>query len=60
MEKNDTSGRKPDLAKMEAFKNLPKEILQSLTKEEVDAFLYEDEWPESLGEKLKQYIVEEG
>ena len=58
MKTNDTSGRKSDPNKMEAFKNLPKEILQSLTREEVDAFLYKDEWPESLGEKLKQYLVE--
>jgi hypothetical protein len=33
MEINDTSGRKPDPDKMEAFENLPKDILQSLTKE---------------------------
>ena len=58
MEINDTSGRKPDPDKMEVFKNLPREILQSLTREEVDAFLYGDEWPDSLGEKLKQYLVE--
>jgi hypothetical protein len=51
--------RKPDPAKMQALRNLPVEVKQSLTKEEADAFLYEETWPDSLLEKLKAYIVEE-
>jgi len=44
---------------MQALRNLPLEIKQSLTKEEADAFLYEEEWPDSLIEKLKDYLVDE-
>ena len=51
--------RKPDPAKMQALRSLPLEVKQSLTKEEVDAFLYEDLWPDSLLEKLKDYLVDE-
>jgi len=51
--------KKPDPAKMKALRSLPVEIKQALTKEEVDAFLYEEEWPDSLQEKLKEYIVDE-
>ncbi|MFH1702268.1 MAG: hypothetical protein ABIB41_02390 [Nitrospirota bacterium] len=41
MEK-DSSKRKPDPVRMQALRNLPHEVKQTLTKEEVDAFLYED------------------
>ncbi|MFZ3136734.1 MAG: hypothetical protein WA126_04990 [Thermodesulfovibrionales bacterium] len=51
--------RKPDPGKMQALRSLPVEIKQTLTKEEVDAFLYKEEWPDSLQEKLKDYIVDE-
>jgi hypothetical protein len=50
--------RKPDPAKMHALRSLPIEIKQSLTKEEADAFLYEEVWPDSLHEKLKDYLVD--
>jgi len=48
----------PDPARLEALRNLPKEIMQSLTKEEVQVFLFDNEWPDSLKEKLKDYIVD--
>ena len=51
--------REPDAQILEAFKNLPTQILKSLTKKEVKAFLYDDEWPDSLREKLKDYLVDE-
>ncbi len=51
--------RKPDLMRMEILRNLPIKIKETLTREEVDAFLYEDIWPDSLREKLKDYIVDE-
>lgn len=50
--------RKPDPVRMHALRSLPLELKQSLTKDEVDAFLYEDVWPDSLEEKLKDYLVE--
>ena len=50
---------KPDPSKLEALRNLPLEIMQSLTKEEINAFLFKEVWPESLLKKLKDYVVEE-
>jgi hypothetical protein len=59
MDEKDLSKRKPDPQRMKVLRSLPLEIKQSLTKEEVDAFLYEDVWPDSLEDKLKDYITEE-
>ena len=59
MAEDEQKKRKPDPAKMQALRNLPLEIKQSLTKEEADAFLYEETWPDSLLEKLKDYIVDQ-
>ena len=52
-----TEKKEPDPDRIEALKNLPPEITRTLTKEEVVAFLFDDEWPDSLREKLKDYIV---
>ncbi len=54
-----TSPKKPDPGKLAALKGLPMGIVDSFSKEELHAFLYEDVWPDSLQEKLKDYIVEE-
>jgi hypothetical protein len=43
---------------MEALRELPAEIMRSLTKEEINAFLHEDVWPDSLQEKLRDYMVD--
>jgi hypothetical protein len=51
--------RKCDPVRMQVLRSLPVEIKQSLTKEEVHAFLHEEEWPESLKDKLKDYLVDE-
>ena len=48
----------PDPGKIEALRNLPPEITTTLTKEEVKAFLFDEEWPDSLRKKLEDYIVE--
>lgn len=42
--------------RIEVLRNLPPEIMKSLTKEEVRAFLFDEEWPDSLQEKLKDYL----
>ncbi len=57
--KKEPSKRKPDPLKMHVLRSLPIEIKQILTKEEVDAFLYDEVWPDSLREKLKDYIIED-
>lgn len=54
----ETEESKPDPARMEVLRRLPLEIRQALTKVEVDAFLFQEEWPDSLYEKLKDFIVE--
>jgi len=59
MEKETVPRRKPEPAKMQALRSLPVAVKQSLTKEEADAFLYDDVWPDSLLEKLKGYMVEQ-
>ena len=59
MNQKELPKRKPDPAKMQALRNLPLEIKQSLTKAEADAFLYEETWPDSLIEKLKDYLVDQ-
>jgi hypothetical protein len=51
--------RKPDPARMQVLRSLPVEIKQKLSKEEADAFLYEEVWPESLYEKLQDYLVDD-
>ena len=58
MEQKKPPKRKPDPTRMQALRNLPVEIKQTLTKEEADAFLYEEIWPDSLLEKLKDYLAE--
>jgi hypothetical protein len=50
---------KIDPAKMQVLRSLPVEIKQSLTRQEVDAFLHDEVWPDSLREKLKDFLVDE-
>jgi len=47
---------KPDPQRMAVLRSLPLEIKQQITGEEARAFLYNEELPESLLEKLKDYL----
>jgi hypothetical protein len=58
MEKDNPPKRKPDPAKMQVLRSLPVDVKQSLTREEADAILYEEVWPDSLLEKLKGYMAD--
>ena len=49
--------KQPKPGRVEAFRNLPENILKTLSKDEIKAFMFEDEWPESLAEKLKDHMV---
>lgn len=49
---------KPDPQRMAILRALPIEIKQQITGEEAQAFLYKEELPESLLEKLKDYLEE--
>jgi len=51
--------KEPDTVRLQAFRELPMDILKSFTKEEVRTFLFEDEWSDTLREKLKGYLVDE-
>jgi len=48
--------KKPDPQRMAVLRSLPLEIKQQITGEEAQAFLYNEELPESLLEKLKYYL----
>ncbi|HAY21989.1 MAG TPA: hypothetical protein DCY27_07455 [Desulfobacterales bacterium] len=58
MDKTKTSEKEPKQGRVEALRELPGHILRSLDKNEIRAFLFEDDWPDSLAEKLKGYIIE--
>ena len=45
-----------DPARMAILRSLPREVKESLTQEEVDAFLRDEELPDSLAAKLKDYL----
>ena len=59
IKKEISSKRKADPARIQMLKILPREIKESLTMEETNAILYEDIWPDSLLEKLKDFLVED-
>jgi hypothetical protein len=56
---NKREAKKVDPVRLQALRNLPAEVVKSLTKEEMNSFLFKDEWPDSLQEKLKNYLVDE-
>jgi hypothetical protein len=46
----------PDPMRLDALRRLPKEVMKRLSKEEIQAFLHDEEWPDSLRDKLKDYL----
>jgi hypothetical protein len=50
---------KPDPERMAVLRALPVEIKQQITGEEAQAFLYKEELPDSLLEKLKDFLAPE-
>ena len=56
---NDELNNKPAPERVAFLRNLPMEVKQSLSKEEVTAFLDDQPWPDSLYDKLKDFIEEE-
>jgi hypothetical protein len=51
--------QRPDPKRLEALRSLPPDVLKSLSKEEINTFLHEDVWPDSLRKKLERYIAKE-
>ena len=50
--------QEPLPGRMEALRSLPANVLRRLTKQEVKAFLFKEEWPDSMQDKLREYMVE--
>ena len=48
---------KIDAERMAVLRGLPVEVKQQMTGEEARAFLYKEPLPDSLVEKLKEFIV---
>lgn len=51
--------RKPDPERVAFLRSLPLEVKQQITGEEADAFMFEKEIPESLFQKIREFIKEE-
>lgn len=56
IDEKEFSKRKPDPSRVAVLRKLPPEIMAELTKEEVNAFLFEAVWPDTLKDKLKDYL----
>ncbi|MCK5541831.1 MAG: hypothetical protein KAI40_03995 [Desulfobacterales bacterium] len=54
---NEKKGKKIDPERKQAFDSLPPNIKQRLTDEEKELFLNSEEWPDSLFDKLKEFIT---
>ncbi len=48
--------RKPDPQRLAVLRSLPAEIMTRISKEEANAILFEEEWPDTLKDKLKDYL----
>ncbi len=55
----DAKKEKPDPQRVAILRSLPLEVKQQISGEEAEAFMYNKELPESLLEKLKDYLEEE-
>jgi len=52
-----TLDKKIDIERKQAFESLPPNIKKRLTDEEKELFLNAEEWPDSLFDKLKEFIT---
>ncbi len=50
--------RTPNPERVAFLRTLPLEVKQEISGEEAEAFMYEEDIPESLYEKIKEYITE--
>ena len=53
-----TDKRKPDPAKVAFLRSLPTSVKETITGEEAEQFMFNDQIPESLYDKIKDYLVE--
>lgn len=52
------TNEKPDPERVAVLRSLPLEIKEQITGAEAEAFMYNRELPDSLLEKLKDYITD--
>ena len=50
---------KPNPQKVAFLRGLPQEIKEQITGEEAQAFIYDQEVPDSMLDKLKDYLVDD-
>ncbi len=53
---NTADKKKPNPERVAILRSLPLEIKSQITGEEAQAFMYDEDLPESLLEKLKDYL----
>lgn len=51
--------RKPNPERVAFLRSLPLEVKEQITGKEAEIFMFEEEIPEELFEKIKDYIKEE-
>ena len=56
MDEKKSAKNEPIPGRMEVLRELPADIMRRLSKDEVRAFLFEEVWPDSLREKLEEYL----
>ena len=54
---NEINKKKIDPERKQAFDSLPPNVKKRLTDEEKELFLNAEEWPDSLFDKLKEFIT---
>lgn len=54
-----THNKKPDSDRVTFLRSLPLEVKEKISGEEAEAFMFEKDIPESLYEKIKDYIKKE-
>ena len=59
MTDTDKNTRKPDPDRVAFLRSLPVEVKEQITGDEAEAFMFATEIPQSLYEKIKDFITEE-
>jgi len=58
-EQASTDRQKPDSERVAFLRSLPQEVKEQITGDEAQAFMYEKDIPESLFDKIKDFITPE-
>ncbi|MHB8789612.1 MAG: hypothetical protein ACYDBT_07000 [Desulfobulbaceae bacterium] len=53
------SKRKPDPQRVAFLRTLPQEVKERITGEEAESFIFGEDIPETLYEKIKEFLKEE-